>query len=433
MDLIKHRRCLRLRELPLHAGMSASSRCGSMTPTPKPGPSTGHHVLFVAECDSQAKTGRKLVWLAIMLLPTSATAAGVDFQTRCAQPGVVRCVGFDSRSAIACTTWGCTSGVDLGGTTAAPVIDTTTTASGPGSLKFTITSQSGASGAGSYWTNFTNDLKTQFGAGDTFYVQWRQRFSPELLNTVFRRIGGGNAGGWKQLGFTTGDIATTPCPTIDDSSHEGWCQVQFNEHKVPVSAYASCTPIDILVQNTDQRKFAQMYNTCSPNSSHGAPYWSMEESLPDGDVVLQPGRPAPFCLYSQQAGGNFFPPNGNCSRYFPNEWMTFTVKLSIGRRGAFRVPGIAPNHVWLDRRSQMCAGREGQPTELIYDRQGFDLGAGNSGAQRLGKIYLLPYHSYKDPTQVHQTAYTWYDELIISRDPIADPGGPSPPPRDSGA
>ena len=52
----------------------------------------------------------------------------------------------------------------------------------------------------------------------------------------------------------------------------------------------------------------------------------------------------------------------------------------------------------------------------------YKLSAGSpSSGQRFGKIWLLPYHTGKNPTQVHPTAYTWYDELIISRNKIADP------------
>jgi hypothetical protein len=367
---------------------------------------------------------------------TTSNAGGSDFASRCAAPGVVKCVSFDAGSEIACSTWGCTSGVDLVGITAAPVIDTAVKASGAGSLKFTITSQSGANGAGAYWTNFSNDLLTQFGAGQAFYVQWRQRFSPELINTIFQKTGGGSAGGWKQISLTTGDIATTPCPTVD--SNEGWCQVQVNENKQQVSAYSSCTPIDVPVQNTNQRKLPQMYNACSPNASHAAPYWGIE-TYPSGDISFQNARPSPFCLYTQggQPNGGFFPPNGNCFPYFPNEWMTFKVKLTLGPRGAPPAPcnnptcgsvaGQAPNNVWGNSRIQLWVGREGQPTEMAID-QLFDVGAGNSGAQKFGKIYLLPYHSYKDPSQVHPTAFTWYDELIISTQDIADPGGVVPPP-----
>ena len=46
---------------------------------------------------------------------------------------------------------------------------------------------------------------------------------------------------------------------------------------------------------------------------------------------------------------------------------------------------------------------------------------GRRSDQRYGKIWLLPYNTGKDPAQVHPTAYTWYDELIISRNKIADP------------
>ena len=40
---------------------------------------------------------------------------------------------------------------------------------------------------------------------------------------------------------------------------------------------------------------------------------------------------------------------------------------------------------------------------------------------KFGKIWLLPYDTGKDPSQSHPTAFTWYDELIISRTQIADP------------
>jgi len=48
---------------------------------------------------------------------------------------------------------------------------------------------------------------------------------------------------------------------------------------------------------------------------------------------------------------------------------------------------------------------------------------------KIGKIWLLPYHTNKDPNQTHATAHTWYDNLIISRTRIPDPvDGPEPSP-----
>ena len=41
---------------------------------------------------------------------------------------------------------------------------------------------------------------------------------------------------------------------------------------------------------------------------------------------------------------------------------------------------------------------------------------------KYGKIWLLPYDTGRNDTG-RPVAYTWYDELVISRNRIADPGG----------
>ena len=38
-----------------------------------------------------------------------------------------------------------------------------------------------------------------------------------------------------------------------------------------------------------------------------------------------------------------------------------------------------------------------------------------------GKAWLLPYHTNKDPAEEHPEAYTWHDDLIVSRTRIPDP------------
>ena len=77
------------------------------------------------------------------------------------------------------------------------------------------------------------------------------------------------------------------------------------------------------------------------------------------------------------------------------------------------------------RTIQLWVARQGQPSTLVIDfspqsGHGYDI-ANNSSTAKYGKIWLLPYHTGKDSTQVTPTAYTWYDELIISRTQIADP------------
>ena len=78
--------------------------------------------------------------------------------------------------------------------------DTSVKASGNSSLRFTIPSNSGSDTSGAYFTNFSQNLSTQFGENSEFFIQWRQRFSAEYIATKF--AGGG---GWKQAIIGTGD------------------------------------------------------------------------------------------------------------------------------------------------------------------------------------------------------------------------------------
>ncbi len=309
-----------------------------------------------------------------------------SFQTRCSQGGVIKCVGFDSQSDIT-GTYGDIHGTLPGNST--PVLDSTVKASGNSSIKFTIPSNSGANSSGSYFTNFSDTLTTQFGGNSEFYIQWRQRFSPEFLSTTYQ-----GGGGWKHSIIGTGD---KPGCTASQSA-SGLC-------------YSSCTALETVTQNTFHRGFAQMYNSCTGSASHG-PYNAFEQGFGGSDFKLQNARPSPYCLYSQKPN-NFLPPSGNCLGYFPNEWMTFQVHIKTGPR---------VNNEFTNSFVQLWIARENQPSELVINWGPYNLSAGSASEnQQYGKVWLLPYNTGKSSAQSHPTAYTWYDELIISTSKIADP------------
>lgn len=314
-------------------------------------------------------------------IPMSLGAS--DFLIRCASPGVVKCVGFDDSTDIA-GKYGDNSGILSGATT--PILDAAVKASGNSSLKFTIPSNSGADTSGSYFANFSNDLSVQFGENQDFYVQWRQRFSPEFLNTNYA-----GSNGWKQAAITTGDQ--------------------------PTKLYASCEALGVTMQNTYQRGFAQIYHSCTGSTSHGA-YDALEQSVvlsSGADILLQNARPAPYCTYLQgkTSPPSFFPPTGNCFGYFPNEWMTFQVHIHSGPR---------VNDELTNSHIDVWIAREGQSSQQILNWGPYNLSAGSpSDNQKYGKIWFLPYQTNKDASQITPIAYTWYDELIISRTRIPDP------------
>jgi hypothetical protein len=273
--------------------------------------------------------------------PTPPTR--LTFEARCAEPAVLKCVGFDAAAEVDPFIYPIYGTTEKRGHVVMDV-----KASGAGSLRFEIPSNSGSDTSGSYWQNFSDDLSVQFGEGQEFFVQWRQRFSPEFLRTNYRA-----GGGWKQAIVGEGDR--------------------------PGMTVYSCTQLEIVTQNTYQRGFPQMYHSCGGKDGQ---YEGLD--------------------------------NVRAVSYRPNQWMTFQIQVKIGHwyRNDRRYRRDSTVRLWV--------AEEGQSSRLAVDGANYDL-ANNEAAARYGKVWLLPYHSGKDPSQRHPTAYTWYDELVISRSRIADP------------
>jgi hypothetical protein len=251
-------------------------------------------------------------------------------------------------------------------------------------LRFTIPSNSGADTSGAYFTNFSKDLSVQFDGGQEFFVQWRQRFSPEFIATQYAMTSG--SGGFKQIIVGTGDQ--------------------------PGKIFSSCSSLELPVANYQQKGFPVMYNSCTGSTSHG-PYDGFYEPYGAYDFKLQNGRSSPGCLYSQKSSGQFFAPTGNCFGYVANEWMTFQMQVKLGPRVGDEFKG---SYITL------WGAREGKPSELVIQWGPYNVTAGSvSDNERYGKVWLLPYNTGKDSSQTHPTAYTWYDDLIVSTKKIAEP------------
>ncbi len=294
--------------------------------------------------------GLPVLLLAACAISTPLDDGGLppaDFATRCAGPGVVQCFGFDSQAEIA---------PHIACGAACPEWDPSVTASGGGSLRMTVPSRSPADTSGHFQLNFTPGTRhsgvaaaypVQFGEGEEFFVQWRQRFSPALLETLYDQ-----GGGWKQAIVGEGDR--------------------------PGDAVYSCTQLEIVVQNTAQRGYAQLYHSC------GAKDGQYQGIFQDGALD-----------------------------YVADQWMTFQLHVRIGTW--YRNDRNYKN----DSLIELWVAPQGQTSRRVVSTR-YDL-ANEKAAARYGKIWLLPYHSHKDPAQVHPVAHTWYDELIISRRRIADP------------
>jgi hypothetical protein len=361
------------------------------------------------------KTAAALALVLLLVLAASAASAQTpqNWATRSTQPGVVRAWSFDDATAFtSCsgTPQQACNGYNFGkypawdGSFNRITQDTTTPAEGGSSMMFTIPSNSPANMSGIWFTNFSTDLSVQFGAGQTFYIQWRQRFSPCyiyngtddascLANSTPRTYAGGY--GWKLAQIETGDVpGCTP-------SNTSLCA-------------QNCTDLEIVTQNTYHRGFVQMYNSCGTSTSHPAPYWPFEIGLPSGDVNLENAMPPPYCLYQS---GPAFP---GCYHFVANEWLTFYEVVTLGTRNS------SGNDEWINSNVKLYVARDGGQYTQVFDYMplpgGVPLVAGPAAAnEKYGKIWFNTYNTNKDPTAAHPTAYTWYDSLIISTQPIAPP------------
>jgi hypothetical protein len=310
-----------------------------------------------------------VVALALALWGGEARAA--DFATRCAAAGVVRCYGFEDAADLDRRTLPRSDGKKFSS------LDTSQKTSGNSSLRFEIPPFTGPDTSGSFFMNFADDFSQRFGEGQDLYVQWRQRFAPEML----RAFAGGN--GWKQIIVGAGDY--------------------------PGKTNYSCTEQETVVQQ-DKRigvGFPAMYHSCGN--------WEVLEFW-DGVQVRMQHQGPPYCYYPND-------PDHGCMQYKPNQWMTFQMHIRV--------------NTWNQKNSvfQMWVSYEGQAPVKIFDSAntgGFKYYRTEDPNAFFGKVWLLPYNTNKSSSEDYPTAYTWYDDLIISRNKIAEPDGsaqvtPRPP------
>jgi hypothetical protein len=347
-------------------------------------------ILVVWLCVIVASLGQLvLAGLAAGQADDRVTDAGEgSFARRCHSPDIIRCIGFDSEREVGGHVTPAWDGMIRA------QLDPLVKASGKASLRFEIPSESAENTSGTFWVNFSDDLSVQFGPGQEFYVQWRQRFSADMLSPS---MGGG---GWKQIAIGEGD-------------RRGFSS-------------GSCTDLGIVMNNNYYRGFPQLYHSCGRKDGR---YEGFVEPVgaPPRDFLLQNAIREPGCLYSLQ--GKWVPP---CHGYKPDTWMTFQIRVKVGtwyrNDRVYRHDSVV--QAWVADETQPArmivdfsprdAECQMQPLSLPSCQTGYDLVNLDSRA-RYGKVWLMPYNTGKSVSRTHPTAYTWYDELIISRSPIADP------------
>ncbi len=271
-----------------------------------------------------------------------------DFDKRCHGEGVLICVGFDSPADFLPAKWPASGLYPAGDHVFRGTLDTKIKASGAGSLRFEIPGRTGANAAG-YWRQ---SMEHNFGQRFTFYVQFRQRFSKEMITNKW----------------------------VDTS----WKQVIFH------NAAATCGDVELTTYNYYNDGLPTMYTSCGARSL----YTSDEPPL-----KLQQGDYN--CWYRQYN-------HRDCFFYPVGQWVTFYYQVSIGHWGR------------RDSTINAWVALDGKPYKQWIKMANFQLDNEHPGND-YDTVTLLTYMTGKSDKIDHPTAYTWYDDLIVSRRPIAPP------------
>lgn len=298
-----------------------------------------------------------------------------------AQAGLVRTISFDA--SILTQGIGYDSGffINSGQTNpTAAVLDTGNQASGQNSIKFIVPSQSSSGASGQIFLDFAADKGTQFGAGQTFWLQWQQKWDRYIFEHSFL-----DSEGMKQAIITWGDPQTcTP-------SSQGTCVASNNDS------------LTVVLQNNFQRGYPQVYNYNLDPDGHT---FAWEETF-GGDFKMQNAIPSPYCLYLN---------NGlNCLHYSDGlatggdqvtQWATITWQFTLG---------ALSGGAWAGSNIKQWWSWNGATARQLWDWT-TDLKV--TGSEKYGKLWLLPYQTNKNPSEVHNVTYTWYANPIVATSAI---------------
>lgn len=303
-----------------------------------------------------------------------------NFESRCAQAGVIVCQGFDQDSVFAPATWP-NSGFYYKKDcptwpTACVQRDTAISFSGASSARWDIYGNTGENAQANWLQNFNQT----FGADSTFYVQYAFRADANWVSFDWTR---------------TGEPGQNTAPKLSIFHNHG----------------ATCAAEEITVHDHNSWATPTAYSDCGENQFttrlDGKTYTFK------GDFLLQQGftEPAPFT--GERCQWDMREPLGKCFRIAPNQWYTLYFKVHVGTWGQ-------PNsslEAWF--------ALQGQGMRKFINVPGYTLKQ-DKGADGFDALTLTQFMTGKRATVAHPTAHVWYDELIVSAQPIPAPTGPTP-------
>jgi hypothetical protein len=246
-----------------------------------------------------------------------------------------------------------------------PKRDTTFAASGSSSLKFWFPSQTADITSADFNPVFKYRVVNgeyrfaRFGPGGEFWVRFAMRQTPELLNPIYRRTGGGGISGIKRL---------------------------------IVHGYESSESLEETIQDLWQRGLPQMY------SDSGTEDYGVQD-------VIGCSRRNPDVQASYTE-----PP---CRKFKANVWEVYQIHVKVATNAPAYDNGVVelyiddePNPIIRVTNSSMSGLTPGPAytEDAIW----------NETTNGYGKLTFTLYTTDKDINQVHPEGYMWIDDVVVS-------------------
>ena len=365
----------------------------------------GSHVLTAKAVDALGSIATSTG--VTVTVSNTTSSADANFNTRCAAAGVIACQGFDTAAAFTAPASGAMSGMQYATNTGdcpmfpatkCIVEDTSVFVSGGSSMRYDFYSGVTQDGGDYYYQRFgcavgaTCSSPTTFGQNSTFYIQFAFRADQNWVNTNWNNIGSGG---------------TAPKLIIVHPSDAN-------------GQPATCDPIQTVIRSDGRVSQPTAYTACSPGTnlytgSDGATFLDSSSSL------LQQGftAPAPFTGYDCVYNGGSAPVGPNCFAFAANTWYTIYMKIHVGTWGA----NNSTVEEWVAPYGQ-------QLKKWVNAINGFQFSNAGSAGTGFNALTLTQYMTGSNGSYSCQAgttcAHAWYDELIISTQPIPSVAGQTP-------
>lgn len=311
------------------------------------------------------------------------TPETTDFYKRCTATGVVICDSFDTDASFTAVYDGRAALQPNCQNLIVITRDTTTYRSGGAAMKMrlpdvtscAVADRAGISGY--FWRTLGGQSFTD---GQTFYVQWQQRFSPEMISNVDTWHIGASGTSWKQV--------------ILHRRNSSCGSIELTMHATPYNSVA-------------EGIYPEVYSDCGTQQAYTS-NWPAKSQTNSGPLVEQ----GDTATTGHNCDFNTDPPT--CADYPPNTWVTYYCQFGLGTLNATRNSTI--------KCYQAVNGGAYTQFVNVTDMPLNNDCAGSTDPDCRAYTWITLTAFMTGLVTAAPEATTWYDELIVSTQPIAAPG-----------